>query len=145
MEDAPSTPPSKMGIVLTENAVDKLLPFATLVSGAVAMGYEVHVFASLWGLDAFRDPPSGGNPPASPGHGDQGSALERTLFERKVPSWRSMLGMAKRIGTLRIYACSQSMDIFGLAPSQLDPMVDEVVGIATFIDRTRGAEVSYFI
>ncbi|EQD72419.1 hypothetical protein B1B_03773, partial [mine drainage metagenome] len=132
-------------VVLTENHVDKLLPFSTLVSGAVAMGLEVHVFASFWGLDAFRKSSPSPHPPASPGHGEAAARLDRTLVDRKVPSWKAMLSAAKGIGTLHVYACSQSMQLFGLTPADLDPIVDEVVGIATFIDRTRHAEASYFI
>ncbi|NNN17549.1 MAG: peroxiredoxin [Thermoplasmata archaeon] len=140
-----SPSPARMAIILTENHVDKLLPFSTLVSGAVAMGFEVHVFASFWGLDAFRKSSPSPHPPTSPGHGAAGAELESTLADRKVPSWKSMLSTAKGIGTLRIYACSQSMQLFHLTPADLDPIVDEVVGIATFIDRTRHAEASYFV
>ena len=137
--------PAKMAVVLTEDRVDKLIPFSTLVSGAVAMGFEVHVFASFWGLDAFRKPGPSPHPPVSPGHGEEGARLERTLADRKVPSWKSMLSAAKGIGALHVYACSQSMELFHLTPADLDPIVDEVVGIATFIDRARHAEASYFV
>ena len=138
-------PLPRMAILLTENTSDKLLPFSTLVSGAVVMGLDVHVFASYWGLDAFRRASPGPHPPAGPGHGEAGARLEKTLVDRKVPSWKSVLGMAKEIGSLHIYACSQSMELYGLTRADLDPLVDEVVGIAAFIDRTRHAEASYFI
>jgi peroxiredoxin family protein len=145
MSPGGAEPLPRLAIVLTENTIDKLLPFSTLVSGAVVMGMDVHVFASFWGLDAFRKSSPGPHPPAGPGHGDAGARLEKTLVERKVPSWKSVLATAKELGSLHIYACSQSMELFGLTRADLDPVVDEVVGIATFIDRTRHAEASYFI
>ncbi len=141
----PATPPT-MAIVLAAGTSDRLLPFATLVSGAVAMGYEVHVFASYWGLDALRrSRPAEAHPPVSPGHGAEGAALERTLVDRHVPGWRQILGAAKRVGPVHVYACSQSMDVLGLRREHLDDLVDEVVGIATFVDRTRGASATYFV
>ncbi len=141
-EPAPS---EQMAVVLTENADDKLLPFATLVSGAVAMGLQVDVFVSYWGLVAFRK--DGATTPASvsPGHGAEGARLEAALRKPKAPSWRTILEMAKSLGELHIWACSQSMDVLGLKKEDLDPMVDGVTGVGTFVDRTRTANVSYFI
>ena len=144
-----STPPAPaadlMAVVLTESAADKLLPFATLVSGALALGMRVHVFASYWGLAAFRRSSPPRAPEVSPGHGEDGARLEQALRAPRAPSWRAILEMAKSIGEIHIYACSQSMEILGLAKDDLDPLVDEVTAVATFIDRTRGAAVSYFI
>jgi peroxiredoxin family protein len=132
-----------MAIVLTESATDKLLPFATLVSGAIAMGFRVDVFASYWGLSAFRKGPSA--PVVSPGHGELGARLERSLTTPKAPSWRGILEMAKSLGELHIYACSQSMEILGFQKEELDPLVESVTGVATFIDTTRSAQITYFI
>ena len=141
---SPSTSsPEQMAIVLTESATDKLLPFATLVSGAIAMGFRVDVFASYWGLSAFRKGPSA--PVVSPGHGELGARLERSLTTPKAPSWRGILEMAKSLGELHIFACSQSMEIMGLTKADLDPIVEGVTGVATFVDRTRSANVTYFI
>lgn len=145
MSAAEAPPSEQMAIVLTESSADKLLPFATLVSGALALGFRVDVFASYWGLVAFR---KSGAPPAaevSPGHGPEGSRLEEALNAPKAPSWKAILEMAKSIGELHIYACSQSMEMMKLTKADLDPLVDGVTGVATFIDRTRSADVSYFI
>lgn len=134
-----------MAIVLTESADDKLLPFATLASGAIAMGMRVDVFASYWGLTAFCNGSRHCPPTVSPGHGEDGDRLQATLREKKAPSWRSILEMAKSLGNLRIDACSQSMEVLGLTKDDLDPLVDGITGVATFVDRTRNANVTYFI
>lgn len=138
-------PPDQMAIVLTENASDKLLPFATLVSGALALGFRVDVFASYWGLLAFRKAPAAPPAEVSPGHGEDGIRLEHALRAPKAPSWKAILEQGKSIGELHIYACSQSMDVLGLSKADLDPLVEGVTGVATFIDRTRYARASYFI
>jgi len=145
MSSSDAPPPEQMAVVLTENSADKLLPFATLVSGAVALGFRVDVLASYWGLVAFRKTATASPPSVSPGHGEDGARLEAALKAPRAPSWKSILEMAKSIGELHIYACSQSMEILGLSKDELDPLVEGVTGVATFIDRTRSASVSYFI
>lgn len=144
MTERPS-PTDQMAIVLTENAVDKLLPFATLVSGAVAMGMKVDVFASYWGLVAFQTHSTPSAPEVSPGHGEAGGKLEAALRNQKAPSWKAILGMARSLGDVHIFACSQSMEILGLTQQDLDPLVEGVTGVATFVERTRSADVTYFI
>ena len=135
----------QMAIILTEGADDKLLPFATLVSGAVAMGLRVEVLASYWGLMAFRNQTKGDPATVSPGHGPDGERLEAALREKKAPSWRAIRQMAKSLGDIRIYACSQSMEVLGLKKEDLDPLIDSITGVATFVDRTRSADVTYFV
>ena len=145
MPEAAAPPSDQMAIVLTESAADKLLPFATLVSGAVAMGMRVDVFASYWGLEAFRAKAAAAPAFVSPGHGEVGARLESSLRDKKAPNWRTILEMAKSLGELHIFACSQSMEIMGLTKADLDPIVEGVTGVATFVDRTRSANVTYFI
>ena len=145
MVESEAPPAEQMAVVLTEGADDKLLPFATLVSGAIAMGMRVDVFASYWGLMAFRSSAKGAPATVSPGHGAEGERLEHALRDPKAPSWRSILEMAKSLGELRIFACSQSMEMLGLQKEDLDPLVDAVTGVATFVDRTRSASVTYFV
>ncbi len=134
-----------MAIVLTEDSADKLLPFATLASGAVALGMRVDVFASYWGLMAFRRGSEGSAVRIASGHGEEGSRLEQALRAKGAPSWRSMLEMAKSLGDLHIYACSQSMEVLDLKKEDLDPLVESVTGVGAFVDRTRNADVTYFV
>ena len=49
-----------------------------------------------------------------------------------------MLRQAKGIGNVSIDACSLSMDLLGLAQEDLDPLVDDVCGVAAFIASAEG-------
>ena len=40
----------KMSIILFSGTVDKLMPVGILASGGVAMGMDVEIFATFWGL-----------------------------------------------------------------------------------------------
>jgi peroxiredoxin family protein len=41
--------------------------------------------------------------------------------------------MAKELGTITVYACSGSLDVLGIDIAELDPIVDNAGGIATFL------------
>ncbi len=140
-----SDPVPKMAVLLASGTAERLLTASTLVSGAAALGYEVTVFASYWGLDALRASGSEGHPPVEAGHGADAQRLEQTLRDRKVPTWRQILRTAKALGNVKVFACSQSMEVLGLHRTDLDPLVDEVLGITSFVDRTRGSEATYFV
>jgi peroxiredoxin family protein len=50
-----------------------------------------------------------------------------------------MLRQAKGIGDVSIHACSLSMDLLKIAPDDLDPLVDDVHGVAAFLAAAGGA------
>jgi peroxiredoxin family protein len=143
--ESSSTSSPKMALLLASGTAERLLTASTLVSGAAALGYEVTIFASYWGLDALRASRSDEHPSVEPGHGDASQRLAQTLRERKVPTWRHILRTAKALGNVKVFACSQSMEVLGLHREDLDPLVDEVMGITSYVDRTRGAEATYFV
>ena len=47
-------------------------------------------------------------------------------------SWADTLRQAKGLGGIDIQACSLSMDLLGIAESDLDPIVDGVEGVTSF-------------
>ena len=72
---------------------------------------------------AWRPRPDPTAPPRSSGSRQEGGAQH----------WSAVLAQAKELGEVRVHACSLSMDLFGLAPGDLDPLVDDVEGITTFM------------
>jgi peroxiredoxin family protein len=49
-----------------------------------------------------------------------------------------MLRQAKGIGNVSIHACSLSMDVLGIEQEDLDPLVDDVRGVAAFLASAEG-------
>jgi peroxiredoxin family protein len=43
-----------MSLIVFSGTVDKLMAASILTTGAAAMGMEVEVFLTTWGLEAFR-------------------------------------------------------------------------------------------
>jgi peroxiredoxin family protein len=46
--------PKKLSIISFSGDFDKLVATFTLATGAAAVGYEVHIFFTFWGLDAIK-------------------------------------------------------------------------------------------
>ncbi|MEW5933081.1 MAG: DsrE/DsrF/DrsH-like family protein [Bacillota bacterium] len=135
----------RFSMVVFSGTVDKLYPVAIMASGAVAMGMEVDIFVTFWGLQAFRK----GNPRelgrVSKDFEDQAGAMMQIMQEKNVPSWYDTLLRAKELGNVRVHACAMTMDLFGLTKEDLDPIVDDVVGVGEFVDRAKEGKVTLFI
>ena len=54
------------------------------------------------------------------------------LREAGQASWAETLRQAKDLGGVDIQACSLSMDLLQLEPTDLDPLVDGVEGVTAF-------------
>lgn len=119
-----------ISVVLFSGTDDKLHAAATIAAGASAMGRSVNILVQFWALEAFR---------ADRIALDHGLAFEAarpgstmTMAPAGSLPWAETFRQAKELGDVQIRACSASMDTFGIIPSELDPLVDDVCGIASF-------------
>jgi peroxiredoxin family protein len=56
-----------------------------------------------------------------------------------------MLKRIKASGLLTIYACTPTMEMFGIKKENLIPEVDKLAGASTFLDVASDAEITLFI
>ena len=135
----------RMSIVLFSGTVDKLLAASILATGAAAMDMEVDLFLTTWGIEAFRKGAYKTNTRISRDFEEYGSVMRELMAAKKAPTWWENLQGAKEIGDVHIAACSMTMELFGLTLNDLEPVVDEVTGVATFMERARDSKVTLFI
>ena len=121
-----------LSLVLFSGTEDRLQAAAVLTAGAAAFGRPVHLFLQYWALDAFRADRIDRPRPLAPESGDKGQSQFAALQAAGQQHWAETLRDSKEIGAVDIQACSLSMDLLGLEPSQLDPLVDGVEGVASF-------------
>jgi peroxiredoxin family protein len=133
----------KMAIALFSGTADKLQAAATMASGAAAMGVEVHVFLTLWGANAFRKEMVGRELPWSADYGQEGENMAKLMAEKGAHGWYEVFGMAKDVGDVHFHACSHTMDLMDLSLEDMDPMVEDIIGVATFIRMTEDAQVLF--
>ena len=159
---APATP--KLSFVVFDGDLDKLIAAFIIANGALAMGEEVSMFFTFWGLNALRrsDPPK-----------RRRSALD-TMFGAMMPrgaekltlSQMNMMGAgtamikgvmkkngvhslpeliaSARAGGARIIGCTMTMDLLGIAESDLIDGV-ELGGVATFLGEAAESTTTLFI
>jgi peroxiredoxin family protein len=137
--------PERMSLVVFSGTADKLTAVATLATGAAAMGMQVDLFLTFWGLEAFKTDANGNVPLVSAEFAELGPMMREVMQAKRVPSWLDTLRAAREIGDLKVYACSATMELFGHTLEDLDDIVDEVTGAASFIDRAKDSKITLFI
>jgi peroxiredoxin family protein len=121
-----------ISIVLFSGTDDKLQAAAVLAAGAAALGRPVKIFLQYWALDAFRADRINADHGLAPEAGEAGAAAVAAAAKAGQAHWTETLRAAKELGEVDIQACSASMVILKLQPSDLDPLVDGVEGVAAF-------------
>jgi len=126
---------STFSMVLFSGTDDKLNAAAVLTAGAAAMGRKVNVFLQYWALDAFRTDRITKDHGVAPEAGPDGAQM---LQRHGGQHWSEILRQAKSIGDVGIHACSLSMEMFGITVDDLDPLVDDQTGVASFFMEVDG-------
>jgi peroxiredoxin family protein len=135
----------RMSIIVYSGTVDKLMAVSTLATGGAAMGLDVELFVTFWGLEAFRKDAHKTNMRISKDFEDYGPVMMEQMMAKKVPSWMETLKGAMEIGNVKIYACSMTMELFDMKLKDLEPVVTEVTGVASFVERAKEGKMTLFI
>jgi peroxiredoxin family protein len=132
-----------LSLVLFSGTDDRLNAAAVLTAGAAALGRPVHLFLQYWALDAFRRDRIESDHGVAPEAGPTGAEAVRELREAGQASWADTLRAAKELGEVDIQACSLSMDLLHLEPTDLDPIVDGVEGVTAFYGSAGSGQVLF--
>ena len=155
---------SKLTMVLFSGDFDKVMAAFIIANGALAMGKEVTIFATFWGLDAIKKPEMGTAgknilekmvtwmrpkgpaklPTSKMNFGGIGPKLFHYMMGKKnVESLSSLIEMSREFG-LRIVACQMSMDVMGIKQEDLIDGV-EFGGVAVFLSESYGSNTTLFV
>jgi peroxiredoxin family protein len=133
-----------LSIIAFSGTVDRLYPVAILASGAVANDLRVDIFLTFWGLLAARRDPGPFAAAVSRDYGDQGEAFLQVAQQANLPGWKALLGQAKELGDVHVWACAMTMDLLKVRREDLDPMVEGVVGAGEFVDMAKDGTTLVF-
>jgi peroxiredoxin family protein len=143
----------KLSIISFSGDFDKLTAVFTLATGAAAVGYEVNLFFTFWGLDAIKKKQGrsfvGGTPltklfgffmgglksaPVSRLNflGASPRIFRWLMRKNNVATLEELVDAAKTLG-INFYACEMAMHILGLEKDDFIPEVKDVLGVATFL------------
>jgi peroxiredoxin family protein len=122
----------QLSIVLFSGTDDRLTAASVFAAGAAVLGRPVRILLQYWALQAFRADRIG-RPGAVSADAGEGAAAFAAARDAGQVNWAETLRQSKELGEVEIHACSQSMDVLKLQPADLDPLVDDVQGIAGFL------------
>jgi len=134
---------SKLALILFSGSSDKLQAASIIISGGAATDTKVRIFATFWGLMALTK--NGVTPRISSDFKEYQDQAFKIMSEKKVPGWLDLMKQAKEMGDVKFYACSMTYDLFGLKREDLLDIFDEVVGVGTFLEEAKDADITLFI
>ncbi|HEU12786.1 MAG: DsrE/DsrF/DrsH-like family protein [Thermoplasmata archaeon] len=131
-------------IIMFSGTADKLIPLGVLTQSAANLGVPVRIFVTGWAMLAFKKGGPGSVNRVSKEFEDMAPLLMKGMAEMKAPSWYDMLKTAKEIGDVKIYACSLMAEALKMKnKSDYDPIVDDIVGAASFMQMAAGGQVIF--
>ncbi|HUG05261.1 MAG TPA: DsrE/DsrF/DrsH-like family protein [Candidatus Limnocylindria bacterium] len=131
-----------LSLILFSGTDDRLGAAAVLAVGAAAMGRPVNVFLQYWAVDAFRSQKVTADHGVAPEAGPAGAALVRAS-QAGERHWSALFRQAKDIGDVKIHACALSMELFDITKADLDPLVDDIEGVAAFMSDASSGPITF--
>ena len=140
-----------------------LIAFSGDFERLTAVGYEVNIFFTFWGLDAIKRKQGRsftgrgflsrvfgfmmgglGTAPASRfNFMGLGPKIFRYMMRRNnVATLEELLDAAKALG-IHLYACEMAMHILGLEKGDFIHGVEDVLGVATFLKLSQGGQTLF--
>jgi len=154
---------NRVTLVVFSGDLDKLMASFVIATGAAALGLEVSMFFTFWGLNALRkgrrlrgkDLMGRLFGLMSP-RGPRGLGLSRMHFlglgplmlrkvmrAKQIESLESLMATARQSG-VRIVACTMSMEAMGIEPDELVEGL-EYGGVASYLGDATDSKVTLFI
>ena len=153
----------KVAIIVFSGEIDRALAAMNIAVGAAASGFQVSMFFTFWGLDIIKKERGrkalgrswlarafnwllGGvkNLPLSRLNfaGASPILMRRMMRAHNVAQLEEMMEAAPKLG-VRLVACEMAMHILELGNDDLWDAVEDVVGVAGFLEDSKDAQVLF--
>jgi len=153
----------RVALVVFSGDLDRVLAAFIIATGAAAMGQQVSMFFTFWGLSVLKkdnqlsgktlfqkmmtlmSPGSSKSLPVSKMNyfGVGAKMLRSMMKEKNVSSLEEMISLARELG-VRMIACEMSRDLMGIRESELVAGL-ECGGVASFLADSLKSRTSLFI
>ncbi|EGL82349.1 hypothetical protein CathTA2_2165 [Caldalkalibacillus thermarum TA2.A1] len=155
---------NKTTIIVFSGDLDKALASFIIGTGAAAMGKEVTMFFTFWGLNILRkeqyvhidkpflDKMFGKMMPRGPeklglskmNMGGMGAKLmKKVMKEKNISSLKELIELARELD-IKLVACTMSMDALGLHKEELIDGL-EFAGVAHYLSEANESNINLFI
>ena len=136
----------KVTIILHSGDMDKVYSALIIGNGALAMGMEVSIYLTFWGLQRLQ---KGGleKGPLSKMHmlGLGKWMIKQRMKKANVAPLEKLMADFKELGG-KIIACEMTMEIMGLRREDLrEDWIDEYGAVGTYVQEARDSAITLFI
>jgi peroxiredoxin family protein len=133
-------------IILHSGDMDKVYSALIVGNGALAMGMEVTIYFTFWGLERLKKGALERGPLSKMHLFGLGKWMVKQRMKRaKVASLDRMFKDFKELGG-KIVACDMTMEIMGIQPEDLrQDWIDECGAVGTYIQEARDSKITLFI
>ena len=133
-------------IVVQSGDMDKLYSALIIANGSLAMGMEVSLFFTFWGLERLKKNGLEKGPLSKMHMLGLGKwMIKRRMAKANVVSLERLLIDFKELGG-HIIACDMTMEIMGIKREDLrEDLVDECGSVGSYIQQARDSAVTLFI
>ncbi|MGZ6503111.1 MAG: DsrE/DsrF/DrsH-like family protein [Tumebacillaceae bacterium] len=154
----------KSTMVIFSGDLDKAIASFIIATGSAAMGSEVTMFFTFWGLNilrkaervpakkTFMEKMFGRMMPRGPeklglskmNMGGLGAILMKSIMRKKnIATLQELMATAQELG-VKMIACTMSMDVLGITEAELIDGVD-YAGVATYLMAADESKLNLFI
>ena len=165
LADLQASKPDKVTIVLLSGDMDRAMAAFIIATGAAAMGMQVTVFFTFWGLNAIRRKGAtssakdwlrqmvgllnkGGadSLPLSRFHfwGLGTKMMQKVMQQNRMPGVPELMETALDLG-VRFIACTTTMGLMGITKDTLIEGIDQFAGVTTYLAEAKQGSVNLFI
>lgn len=153
----------RVSLVIFSGDLDKALAAMTIASGAAAMGMEVKLFFTFWGLNVIKKPKGMGKNVihkilnklnrggadriklSKLNFGGPGTALIKQMMKKdKIPSLPEMIKVAHEFGA-RFYACDTTLALMGLTKEDFIDEVEGIEDVTGYLETASESDITLFI
>ncbi len=136
----------KVTIVLHSGDMDKVYSALIIGTGALAMGMEVSIFFTFWGLQRLKKGGLERGPLSKMNLLGLGKwMIKQRMKKANVASLEKLMTDYKELGG-KVIACDMTMEIMGVRREDLcEEWLDECGAVGTFLKEARESAVTLFI
>jgi len=153
---------NRLSMVVFSGEMDRMMAAFVIATGAAASGMEVTMFFTFWGLQAVKKPVRTGSSamgrmlgwflkdaegvgPSKLNFGGAGRLIFKQMMRKhNVASVPELRALAAELG-VKMLACQMSMDVMEVRREDLVDSVQDVVGVAAFLEQAARSKVTLFI
>jgi peroxiredoxin family protein len=165
LENLRTSKPEKVTIVLLSGDMDRAMAAFIIATGAAAMGMQVTVFFTFWGLNAIRrngatssakdwlrqmfgllNKGGANSLPLSRFHfwGLGTKMMQKVMKQNRMPGVPELMETALDLG-VHFIACTTTMGLMGITKDTLIEGIDQFAGVTTYLAEAKQGSVNLFI